>query len=610
MTANSSPRIYKLGERECTTLGELAAAMNELEDTAEAHLQRGYIQKWIEEELREYDARIALDNLIEELGPHRAMFEFALRYSPGVTPYIAGLPTSEAWLDDYIPQLLKDDYIVSTDNLQEFAGKVWDWNILTDDRVFPNSERFRKIDEIWRREFTTAALTRGEMLLYRDLYRVDGPSLGLSLFDNKQIELTFAKSHAGGKYSNPEHFAIALDNVGGAGKLDLLVELLNCKDLDNFDTGYRVENSMYYDDALSRNWFVEMLEKTSERSPGRETALRIAARLAAHQAGDVKAAAEAKDNADQLHAGKDRSSSGKLISSVDRRVLAGIAALAVFVSTFFYDPWDSGPLWICGIILSLGLTIGLAVFRPLPIKPESRWINWVGGIAVGALIFYLFEFDFAYSLFVPHVGFAILAGLAVYFREPLNAFRERKLERQASATNDTGSKNDTARIDPIALSHVFFPEQILDIPPSEMTEKQRRFAMRVRSGLADDTGITRHADSRSPVAPNNSSGVSMNVGGANVAGDRTTFEVMDGVSTDTDGNWNMRVADGVTLHNDGKHTVSMGGIDVRSDGQISTEIGGFRVSSKGKDEKADNNWLTPKEETDWFGNKKKKGWFD
>ena len=67
----------------------------------------------------------------------------------------------------------------------------------------------------------------------------------------------------------------------------------------------------------------------------------------------------------------------------------------------------------------------------------------------------------------------------------------------------------------------------------------------------------------------------------------------------------MRVADGVTLHKDGKHTINMGGFDVRSDGQISTEVGGFRFSSGGGKKEEKSSWFDPKEETDWFGNKKK-----
>ena len=69
-------RPYKLGEHECANLADLAAAMAENNETAAEHIERGYIQKWLEDELREYDARIALDKLLEENDPERAFFEF------------------------------------------------------------------------------------------------------------------------------------------------------------------------------------------------------------------------------------------------------------------------------------------------------------------------------------------------------------------------------------------------------------------------------------------------------------------------------------------------------------------------------------------------------
>ena len=60
-----SDKPYKLGDGSYTTLAELAAALAENHELAGEHIERGYVQKWIEEDLRDYDARIALDKLLD-----------------------------------------------------------------------------------------------------------------------------------------------------------------------------------------------------------------------------------------------------------------------------------------------------------------------------------------------------------------------------------------------------------------------------------------------------------------------------------------------------------------------------------------------------------------
>ena len=137
-----SDKPYKLGDGSYTTLAELAAALAENHELAGEHIERGYVQKWIEEDLRDYDARIALDKLLEENVTELALFEFALRYAPQWTPMIEGLPVQAEFLDEYLPQLLKDDYVVCTQELANFAGSLYSWGVLTDERVSKgNAER-------------------------------------------------------------------------------------------------------------------------------------------------------------------------------------------------------------------------------------------------------------------------------------------------------------------------------------------------------------------------------------------------------------------------------------------------------------------------------------
>ena len=605
MTNSANIRSYTLGERECATLAELAVAMNKDQETAKAHLERGYIQKWLEEDLRNYDAKIALDQMLET-GADYACFEFAVRYAPDHVPLLEGLYVSEEWLDKYIPDLLKDDYIVSFDELGMFVHLIDQYGLLTDERLFKNQARMSAIKQAWDREYKTAMRTRGEMLLYRSLFNAPGDSLNLHLFGNRAVELAFARDHAESSQASAAELDQALEMVVPKEKVDLFVELWVADDpAADVQTRYKVEDSLFFEEAMNRAWFAAMVQSDAQRSLGREAALRTAAKIAAYQHADTLRLAENSDVAEATNPfARMMQSASDSISRLDRKWQAALFALPVLVTTFFYDRWDQSLTWFLLTWLAISLTIGLSVFRPFPIKPKSAWLPVVGGFAIGWAIFAAFSRDIDNSTIVYELGFAAIAGVLGYFREPMFRLRAKQAKRKVEQSLKAADPNDTRRISIDALEQVFFPEKILAIPFAERTPQQRSFAAAVQGGFSDNTGISRYADARSPVAPNNPDGVSMNAAGFNFGGGNTTFDVVDGVSMDKDGNWNMRVVDGVTLHSDGKHTTSMGGIDVRSDGQISSEVGGFRFSFGGKDDKKKDEW-------DWgTGEKKQKGWFD
>ncbi|WP_271078613.1 hypothetical protein [Aurantiacibacter sp. MUD61] len=607
---------YKMGEETYADLAALAAGMAENHELASEHLERGYIQKWIEEDLREYDARIALDKLLEENFTDLALFEFALRYAPDWTPVIEGFRVEAEFLDEYFPQLLKDDYVVSTNELVQFAARLYSWGVLTDERVSKgNAERWAAIDAAWRREFHESMLTHGETLLYRSLWKAPGNSLEGFLMPDRYLELVMARAAADAPDHDPEEFETLKSMMASKEKLALLAELWASDDpVAHQSPRLKVEDGLYYNAAKERAWFVDMVESDAVRTPGREAELHTAAKIAARQQNDVEHAETMALAQSATAAGGDSNfftRLGEKVSELDPKIRAGLFAAMVFIPMIFYDSRGDGATWWLLTWAGLAATIGMGSMRPLPVKPTHKWIDVLGAGGIALVLFAYFEGDIQASSFVFEAILASAAGAAGFFWSQLGAFRANLLAREVKKTQSSADPNDTQRITPDALATVFFPERILDIPFAQRTPKQREFAAALQTGHSDTTGLARFADRRSPAAPNHGDGLSTNIGGFNVASDgTTTMQLMDGVSMDTKGNWNMRVVDGVTIHNDGKHTVSMGGFDVRSDGQISTSIGGVRVSSGGEKKEEKKSWLDPKEETDWFGNKTKKGWFD
>lgn len=625
MTNTASGRPYKFAGAECNSTAELAASLVANEDVAKEHINQGYVQKWLEEEARDYDAKLMLDKLLDEHEGSRALFEFAMASCPDWKPETMGVPLDEGTVRTYFRQLLHDDYVNSTAFSVRLAGRLYEWHLLTDERVFGRSAELAQIDEIWREELQRALTTRGEMLLYESLYSVPGFDLSNSLFANRDLEISFAEQALLSSDTPSREFLDATEYVSTSAHSEILSELVGTDECErNASSRYPVEEAFRYERACERKWFKDLIARQERRSLGTEAFLRTATFIAAEQADALE---RVRDDAAEKVAAEPETLADKIsgwIDKLDRKKQAALFAAPVFVLLLFYMSSaryndDLSFSWLnLAAYVAVGLTIGLTPLRLFKIggqnsdslqKMKVPLLGLLAGMA-GFFLVLSFQRELYNSTVVYEALFAIAAGLAGYFREPMLAFRRKRMRATASKTAERGDKNNTARMNIRRLQVTFFPELVMKLPRNEWTWRDHEVAAAMRIGVEPNPATVQHADKRSPVAPNNSAGLSINSGGANYASDRATFEVMDGVSMDTDGNWNMRAMDGVTLHSDGKHTVSMGGIDVRSDGQMSTEIAGIRISSKGKDEKAKDNWFAPKEETDWFGNKKKKGWFD
>lgn len=625
MTNSANIRSYTLGERECATLAELAAAMNEDLSTAIEHLDRGYIQKWIEEDLRAFDARIELDRLMEKYQWDRAVFEFAYSHGGGVVPNVYGLPLDEELMTALFKQRLKDDYIGVDSSMKMFAVKLFDWRLLTDQRFFPGNDRLARIDAIWREECDRYFTARGDMLLYEAVYTVPGLSLDDYLYSNRAIELTFAERALNPGGPPPEHYQEACEAVAAGGTLEILIELWTADEPNRgLKSAYPIEGGLIghqLEDACKRPWFVDYRARRGERSLGVEAALRDAARIATRQTwflenSDKEAAANPDIQGAPSMPLDERISA--LISKLDPVKQAALFAIPVFLLLLTFDMGDrwfderGSYGWLdAGAALAVGLTIGLVPLRLVSLsKPGDSARSWLKLPVLGLIAFFtgsimitIFKADLYYSTVMYEAGFALLAAAAGFFRNNMLAFKEGK--RREKEVAQPGNVDSTNRISLIRLNAIFFPEETHLIPPAERTYADYQTIAAMQHGGKVSGTVLQHADARSPVAPNNPNGVSVNAAGLNFGGGNTTFDVVDGVSMDTQGNWNMRVVDGVTLHSDGKHTTRVtDGLDIRSDGQISSEVGGFRFSFGGKDDKKKDEW-------DWgTGEKKQKGWFD
>lgn len=601
---NAQP--YRLKERSCATLSELAVAMVEDAETAQEHLERGYIQKWIEEDLREYDARIALDKLLEQFGIERALFEFALGYAPEWAPTLQGIPLTEDTLTEYLQQTLKDDRVSTFSSIDRLANKIYRWRLLVDERVFKGSERLAAVDRVWREEVEAALRLRGEMLLYAGVYKVPAANLDRFLFADRELEIALAARQVDDSAQAAADFEAAAEAAAWEGKTSLLAELLTADEIKSgFASRYKVEDDMNFEQACQRPWFVDFHKRHKLRTAGHEATLRDAAEIAHAQACAVEhqknlateqAAAVAPGLMERVTAG---------LSGLDRKVQAALFALPVFATLFMLE---TNPMngWFFWASVAVGLTIGLVPFRAFAGRNGRAWLHAIVACGFATILILSYEMELWRSSVLYEGLFAAAAGLAGFFREPMLAFRARRHEESLKSAVDGGRNADGGgRISLSRLQVTFFPELTSRLPQAERTQDDYHVMAALQHGTAPSSQLVPYADARSPAAPNNPDGVSINSGSSNFASDRTTFGVMDGVSMDTEGGWNMRVVDGVTLHSDGTHTTRlMDGVDVRSDGQVSTEVAGFRFSSGGKKKEKKDEW-------DWgTGEKKEKGWFD
>ena len=126
MTDTASIRPYKFAGAECHSTAELAASLVANEDVAKEHINQGYVQKWLEDEARDYDAKLMLDKLLDEHEGSRALFEFAMASCPDWKPETMGVPLEEDMLRTYFTQLLDEEQIRSNTYSVRLAGRIYE----------------------------------------------------------------------------------------------------------------------------------------------------------------------------------------------------------------------------------------------------------------------------------------------------------------------------------------------------------------------------------------------------------------------------------------------------------------------------------------------------
>ena len=223
--AEGQTRPYIIQERECRTRAELAVALAEEPEAAAAHLEQGYAAKWLEEELHDYDAKIALTELLEQFDTLRAAFEFALRYAPDWTPSLRRIPLTYDAIGELCSQCLKDDRISTSPLLIMLTAEIYGWGLFTDERVTKGDTRLAAIDAAWRQEFEDFVRARGEMLLYRDFWQDHAGNLRNHLFGDRRSEMQSALAVAGEGEEAREYLERAADSMAHAAKVELLAEI-------------------------------------------------------------------------------------------------------------------------------------------------------------------------------------------------------------------------------------------------------------------------------------------------------------------------------------------------------------------------------------------------
>ena len=588
---------YVLEDVRCTTREELADAMAVHWDQAHTHLARGYIGRWLEEDLRDYSAKIELEKLsdrYEYVGVVAALF--VQKYGTAKTARLCGI---ELTLDSLLSYFTtnRDDEGNPTGDARRVAGLIYECGLLRNAKVFPDQERASALDAAWRREFESYLLTLGEMMSYRDVWGEPVLAIKNAILSDPQdnMELTEAALR-GGAVPQALHTDYYLP-----GHVDTLVALMESDDLEELNAGRPLEDLPQHEIAMQEAWFADMANVDSQ-SLGRRVQMRMLHSFALAKHGErvlMKNVAQVREDE-----GVDSSQASGLLSRLSRKAQAGLFAALVFLPSVMLMSTEEAELTAFALFAALVVTVGLTPFRMRKFETGGKF-----GMGIAVLILSSWVLPYGQRWESMPLGVVLfltgLAAAAGWFRDGLLL---RRKEREAKALSASGAR------------------------PGHLNTTEKMTAGQVRAELGTsvyaDTGMRPQQgshqapagcpSSQSPagrpsrVAANHGSGNAVNILGTSYASDGTrTTEVVDGISIDSNGGHNVRVVDGLTLHSDGKRTVEITeGLRIRSDGQKSVDFLGQSLSWGGEDDKKSGSWFDPKEETDWFGNKKKKGWFD
>lgn len=590
MNEPTSPvRPYKFGSTNCTTLAELARALRDSWDQGRDHLAGGYVGKWLEDELRDYDAKIALDALLQsDLGADHALFVFAATHDPDNPPVYKGIEISY----DSLRTLAND---VNPEGLDKrrFLLDLFRDRILGAAAKLRRDNRLADIERRWRDEVINYFIASAEFLSYDEIWNNEPGILQFNL-GPPEGELFVYDNFADGQRNEQ-----AVDLLATSVK-ERLFDYLFADDSEDLPNDFRIENQTYQD-ALKRAWFSAM-DREDARSIGRDEFLKGISAVAAIEFDSLNNRIEAleeerrspkvEDWPLKLEQKGSAAAYGGLmylsyLSIGGDSQLMGMALISQIVLTFYIVTLNSTPKIGRSTSSIVGKSIGIYFLLILLVVPI-------------AIILTIFD-----SAFVNTVTFGGAFAFLGWIREPILKIRLRKRIDQELATLRSSIAGSSERIrsrDYIA-SLLVLTSQGISRAEALATNRQNAGYGAAYTGSTQSAVIQKAQKSR--VAANHGDGVSFGALGMNYASDGTlTTEIMDGVSIDSKGGMNTRLFDGVTLHSDGKYTTEVTkGIEIRSDGQVTTEIAGFRFSSGGKEKK--------KDEWDWgTGKKKEKGWFD
>lgn len=588
-STGAGSQAYRIGDAYCSTTQELAEALVVHWELGIEHVQKGYAGKWLEDVVRDYDAKIALDKYLEEYPAEIAAMFFALDYAPGKAARLRGVVLDEQSIRDFLKRECDGESGAPSDEAVALTYSLYRYDLLTDGRLFPDNDYLGHVNRAWHREFENYCRTRGDMLLYADVWKDPTGVLARDMYQERAYDLAFATAYEQGEGGQ---IPSQIDrSMGEAAKAELLAELLQGNDLtEDFRSSNKVEALDCYDAANLRKWFADMVGK-QPRSAGREAFLRHAARLASEQVplaslAEMKAGVEEDGN--QL-----KSPLGEWISTLDRRWQAALFSLPMFLAMVYYgESIDS--VWMPFLVTG---TMAIATFGWTPFRIFRVGALPKLGYVFVAILMWLFFLAFYWDTAGAHpvlsaIPIAALSAVAGWFRQPLLAARAKKAGDALIVEHRRKHPNTASRIDTRRLELILFPEKLADIPRSEWQYEDFQRAAAMRAGNFDPAYPTIAASDRSRVAANHGDGTSITAGGINAASDgTTTLEVLDGISIDNRGGINARVMDGVTVHSDGKYTTEiMKGVSIRSDGQVKTEFMGMTFASGGKDKKKKPYW--------------------
>lgn len=586
-------RPYKINDVECYSAKELAAAIRANSKQAAEHFSAGYIGKWLEEDLRDYDAKIAHDKLHGAHIDYASIVYLAQSLDPDNPPhlYLVGevnranlLSFFETRRDPATGEF--DDAAIATSLLLFSEG------LIRSDAILKHAPELEGLADAWQSALDDYLKARGEMLLQADIWNDPSGKLAEFIDDDRETELALAQQFSEDRVVEAA-YAMMLFNGTAAVLFDLLKAGPPYSDAA---PAFTLADHPMFEPAMKRRWFAD-LNSTGKDLIGRQALLRDIIHIPAHET-VIKGVFEKIDPADGIEK--------NWFERLSQPVKAGLLGAPLFLLAFFITEDSDASSFL---LIPLGLVAVLFATASCAFKLNTKAAGWITVAAfIAAFLFFVWWADsgFLGTFFGGLILGGIGAGLG-WACDPLLDKRTQKEVQAITAKRMKGFVETGAKLTLNDLRRKFFPPRLEEIPMPQRTREDYRRDAALRHGEAvpGDWSADAVAVRKSGVAPNHGPGMSYSIAGINVASDGTrTYELVDGVSFDEDGGYNTRVVDGVTLHSDGNYTTRVTkGVDIRSDGQVSTEAGGFRFSFGGKEKK--------KDEWDWgTGQKKEKGWFD